>query len=1124
MMTRKKIGILVALAATLVLALLGGCGNPLSLAALVDGPDGEPLSVTPASGTIVVYNSVTLTASGGIPPYTYQVTAGNGSVSDNIFTASAQTGEEVVTVTDASGASVEVVFQVEPGAVGFGVTPSSQTVYTGDTITFTAIGASGTPEYTFVDPANDNQSGASLDPVTGVYQAGPLDAGTPSAIDTITVSDGSNSATASITVVQKDLAINTITATVVTGGSLDLVNVGGTGDFSYEVTTDNSGVPDDMTGSVYPSGTAATYVAGPTGGVTDVVTMTDDYDGRTREANISVIAATLVEDVDYDADPVTLGSAPPFRTGDGFTASSGVTNIGTAAGAADVRWTVYASTDTTIGGADFTVASGTITGGLVSGDSSGITINGTWPPVAGSYHLLIDVRADDDVKRANNVEQTAGPSDVAPVVSISPSVFTVYPGQSITFAAQGESPLSYGIVGNNSGADPMAGATYQAGPTPGLDTIRVTDALGGTADAEITVAVPPAGDVEYVVASITSGNPTPDAGSLIAESFTLQNTGADSGIASVSWSAYLSRDADLVTGPNYLVDSGVEPPLGGAGGGSDTATVSISGNWPSSTGAWYLIVQAQSDDEGVPEEWTASAAFDVQTVDVDYYVSVPPPGGAPEVGTDISEEFTIRNQGSSSGSADLSWSVYRSTDANYGSGDELLASGTIVGGLSNGGTQGPIPIPSVPGSASWPGTEQTNYLIVRLDASDDVNGANDTYVSDPYYVSSNIVDYQVTSITADDPAPKAGTLIGESFTIMNTGAADGSQDLTWELYVSTTASASGGVVASGTVAGGLTAGSSYTVSSIPAAWPDAPGDDRYLVVVVTAADDANSLNDETPQGPFTLQGAPDYAVIAPTLPVVTEGGNSDTGEVLGDIGAHSFTIDEVAGYPGGDPVQWSAHWSLDSTLDGTDIEIDSGILSGTETTWPMPITLPGTTPLPSSWGYWRILIDVEAADDASSSNDSYVSAEIPVWQTTGNVDTDATTTDDDLYVGEEDDFAILLNPGDTVEITGNIDNDTYNDLFKVTLGAGVTALRAVATWVTGRDTLDLYMYQLGDDPLTPPYRAVEITDDIEDSDAVTAPDSPWTGLSPGGEYYVNVYSIATGGDAGQPYTLTITGN
>lgn len=74
-------------------------------------------------------------------------------------------------------------------------------------------------------------------------------------------------------------------------------------------------------------------------------------------------------------------------------------------------------------------------------------------------------------------------------VSLSPSVAGVQTGQTQTFTAGGGfAPYTFSIPTNNSGGSINGAGVYTAGPTFGVtDTIRVTDAFGGTADATVNV-------------------------------------------------------------------------------------------------------------------------------------------------------------------------------------------------------------------------------------------------------------------------------------------------------------------------------------------------------------------------------------------------------------------------------------------------------------------------------------------------------------------------------------------------------------------------------------------------------------------------------------------------------------
>lgn len=84
-------------------------------------------------------------------------------------------------------------------------------------------------------------------------------------------------------------------------------------------------------------------------------------------------------------------------------------------------------------------------------------------------------------------------SATAPPLQISPSSASANAGNQIAFAATGgTAPYSFSLLTNNSGGsiNPLTGV-YTAGATFGVtDTVRVTDASGGTADASVSVLAP----------------------------------------------------------------------------------------------------------------------------------------------------------------------------------------------------------------------------------------------------------------------------------------------------------------------------------------------------------------------------------------------------------------------------------------------------------------------------------------------------------------------------------------------------------------------------------------------------------------------------------------------------------
>ena len=97
---------------------LASCGSPLSLLQLLDGPTGEPLTVSPNKGIITVSSSVTLTVEGGYPPYRYSVISGIGTLSDNVYAAPAVASQETIRVSDRAGNTVDSVFQMSTSGGG----------------------------------------------------------------------------------------------------------------------------------------------------------------------------------------------------------------------------------------------------------------------------------------------------------------------------------------------------------------------------------------------------------------------------------------------------------------------------------------------------------------------------------------------------------------------------------------------------------------------------------------------------------------------------------------------------------------------------------------------------------------------------------------------------------------------------------------------------------------------------------------------------------------------------------------------------------------------------------------------------------------------------------------------
>ena len=130
--------------------------------------------------------------------------------------------------------------------------------------------------------------------------------------------------------------------------------------------------------------------------------------------------------------PVVVDYAVTSLSGSGTTPTGGtaigetftIQNQGTDAGAGQVFWTAYMSTDNILDAADTPVDAG-MTSALAGGASSAaIDIgSGVWPLVSGAtaYWLFVEVTAADDLATGNNTQSagvTVQPRNVDYAVSV----------------------------------------------------------------------------------------------------------------------------------------------------------------------------------------------------------------------------------------------------------------------------------------------------------------------------------------------------------------------------------------------------------------------------------------------------------------------------------------------------------------------------------------------------------------------------------------------------------------------------------------------------------------------------------------------------------------------------------
>ena len=185
----------------------------------------------------------------------------------------------------AGGAIKDVLASAElydPSATAFAIAPASVTVAPGASQTFTASGGSGTG-YTW-DLATNHSGGAIT--AAGVYTAGA----TGGVTDVVRVTDSAShttTATVTVSMVTAALAVSPSRVTVAVGASQTFTASGGSGTgYTWDLATNSSG------GAITAAGV---YTAGTTGGVTDVVRVTDSA-SHTATATVTVTARSIPSD------------------------------------------------------------------------------------------------------------------------------------------------------------------------------------------------------------------------------------------------------------------------------------------------------------------------------------------------------------------------------------------------------------------------------------------------------------------------------------------------------------------------------------------------------------------------------------------------------------------------------------------------------------------------------------------------------------------------------------------------------------------------------------------------------------------------------------------------------------
>lgn len=450
------------------------------------------LAISPTSQVLNINDTLTFTASDGVPPYTFSISSGTGSIdpSSGEYTAPASSGSAVILLTDNYGNTVTANVTVTSP---LSISPSSKVLAVNNTFTFAGVG--GTTPYSYSVVSGTGSVNAS----SGLYTA-PGSSG--DAVVRVTDALGAT-ANANVTINPAlTIAPSAPTTTSITG-NINFSAAGGVAPYTFSVFS-GTGTINSSTG---------VYTA-PAGAGTDVVRVTDSF-GNTADATVTIVTGlginpagvTITANSTYTFAGIN-GSAPYSYSmvsgGGSINAGSGLYTAPATSGTAVVRVTdslsntadanvtinpvlqISPTTKTLAVNNTFTFTS---SGGLTpytysifSGSGSVDASSGLFTAPATSGTTV--VRVTDADSNTSNATVT-----INPALAISPTSFTITTGDTKTFTASGGvSPYTYSVYSGNGSIDSSTGV-YTPG-TAGTKTIRVTDSLGNTSDATLTVNNP----------------------------------------------------------------------------------------------------------------------------------------------------------------------------------------------------------------------------------------------------------------------------------------------------------------------------------------------------------------------------------------------------------------------------------------------------------------------------------------------------------------------------------------------------------------------------------------------------------------------------------------------------------
>jgi hypothetical protein len=768
------------------------------------------LKISPASATILVGSSLTLTVSGGDGNYTFSLLGGGPGVFNSatrVYTAPATAGTATLQVTDGTGASVQSLVYVEDK------TGPDYIVALPPATTYPVSGAGGAA-FTGNFKIENISSQAGADALSWQVYISP-----DNNFDTLALSVGSG----------------TLAAPLSASSVSNLISYSGT----------------------WPIATSTYYII-------IVVTAFDDANKTNNQAVSPAIVVTGSAPPAYSIK-VSPTAATIVQSASPITGQTLlIKNVGTGLGSYPITWTVYLSTDTTIDPQNTLIATGVLPVTSLPAPTATVSLpfpsTGNFPAISGTYYFVAKVSAFDDTAGTGTKVSASSPIIVSgpiyAVTSVTQPMGSTAAGGLVsgTFTIKnnsasgtGISPISWSVyaspgptLGNNEtliesgttnalapGASSPAPINYTgswpsiAGSYYIIVSVQAADdaTIGTGHDNPVTLAGP------SYTASVQQPTGSTAAGGAVNVSFTITNSGTGTGSSLVSWSVYASpNNLTTVSAQDILIKTGTTSALNP---GASSPLLSNSGTWPTVGGSYYIKVQVQSADFTPGGVFSSGSSVTVAGPSYTVTPINPPTGNT--AGGPVSGSFTISNTvGSGTGSSDISWSVYASMN-NTGSvtGDALIASGTTAA-LAPGASSSPSY------SGTWPTAAGSYYIKVKVQSTDDPLGG---VFASAATVAVAGPTYTVTAVPLPTGSAKGGPVSG-TFTVKNTGGGAGSSSISWSVYASLdsnlSVSAGDSLIESGTTSA-LSSGSSSS-PAYSGFWPSIAGT-YFIKAVVQAADD-----------------------------------------------------------------------------------------------------------------------------------------------------------------------------------------------------------------------------------------------------------------------------------------------